>query len=63
MNLQSKVCSCRIWELSGVPCVHAVAGYFHPNKDIDTSVSFLYSQGAWFNAYQFSIKPVFGSKY
>ncbi|PWA41990.1 Leucine-rich repeat-containing protein [Artemisia annua] len=63
VNLQNKVCNCRMWELSGVPCVHVVAGYLHIGKEVDEGVSFWYSQEAWFNAYQFSIKPVLGSKY
>ncbi|GJT22501.1 zinc finger, PMZ-type containing protein [Tanacetum coccineum] len=63
VNLQHKVCSCRMWELSGVPCVHVVASYMHLNKDIDDGVSYWYSQEAWFHAYQFSIRPVIGSKY
>nr|GEX12716.1 zinc finger, PMZ-type [Tanacetum cinerariifolium] len=61
VNLQHKVCSCRMWELSGVPCVHAVAGYMHLNQDLDTGVSFWYSQEAWCNTYQFSIQT--GSRY
>ncbi|GJU91562.1 hypothetical protein Tco_1303985 [Tanacetum coccineum] len=51
-----------MWELSGVPCVHVVADYMHLNHDLDTRVSFWYSQEAWFNAYQFSMKPVTGSR-
>ncbi|GJY10140.1 putative reverse transcriptase domain-containing protein [Tanacetum coccineum] len=52
-----------MWEISGVPCVHVVADYTHLKHDLDTRVSFWYSQEAWFNAYQFSIKPVTGSTY
>ncbi|GJS06261.1 zinc finger, PMZ-type containing protein [Tanacetum coccineum] len=63
VNLQHKVCSCRMWELSGVLCVHVVAGYMHLNHDLDIGVSFWYSQEAWYNAYRFSIKPVTGSRY
>ena len=61
VNLLHKVCSCRMWELSGVPCVHAVAAYMHMETEIDVGVSQWYSQECWFNAYQFEIKPVFGS--
>ncbi|GJW50178.1 zinc finger, PMZ-type containing protein [Tanacetum coccineum] len=61
VNLQHKVCQCRMWELSGVPCVHAVAAYLHCGIEIDLGVSHWYSQDCWYNAYQFSIKPVFGS--
>ncbi|GJU56414.1 zinc finger, PMZ-type containing protein [Tanacetum coccineum] len=63
VSLQHKVCQCRLWELSGIPCVHAVAGYMHVGTDLDAGVSHWYSREAWFNAYQFSIKPVFGNNY
>ncbi|GJY03108.1 zinc finger, PMZ-type containing protein [Tanacetum coccineum] len=61
VSLQHKVCQCRMWELSGIPCVHAVAAYMHVGSDLDAGVSHWYSRESWFNAYQFSIKPVFGT--
>ncbi|GJW56644.1 hypothetical protein Tco_0103375 [Tanacetum coccineum] len=51
----------RMWELSGIPCVHAVAAYIHVGYDLDAGVSHWYSRESWFNAYQFSIKLVFGT--
>ncbi|GJW02719.1 putative reverse transcriptase domain-containing protein, partial [Tanacetum coccineum] len=35
VDLMNKVCGCRMWELSRVPCVHAMADYMHLNKDPD----------------------------
>ncbi|GKA58658.1 zinc finger, PMZ-type containing protein [Tanacetum coccineum] len=35
VDLMHKVCNCRLWELSSVPYVHAMAGYMHINKDPD----------------------------
>ncbi|GJU31593.1 calcium/proton exchanger [Tanacetum coccineum] len=35
VNLQNKACACRIWKLSGVPCVHVVAAYMHVGTDLD----------------------------
>ncbi|GKB49183.1 calcium/proton exchanger, partial [Tanacetum coccineum] len=61
VSLQHKVCQCRMWELSGVPCVHVVAAYMHVGTDLDVGVGFWYSQESSFNAYRLSIKPVFGS--
>ncbi|GJX34953.1 calcium/proton exchanger [Tanacetum coccineum] len=61
VSLQHKVCQCRMWELSGIPCVHVVAAYMHVGSDLDAGVSHWYSRESWFNAYQFSIKPVFGT--
>ncbi|GKD49671.1 hypothetical protein Tco_1278647, partial [Tanacetum coccineum] len=36
-------------------------GHMKELNDLDLGVSHWYSQESWFNAYQFSIKPVFGS--
>ncbi|GJT35657.1 hypothetical protein Tco_0926076 [Tanacetum coccineum] len=37
---------CWLWQLSGVPCIHAVVGYMHLNRDPDEGVHFSYSQEA-----------------
>ncbi|GJY50406.1 hypothetical protein Tco_0441253 [Tanacetum coccineum] len=29
VNLHTKHCGCRFWELSGIPCIHAMAAYYH----------------------------------
>ncbi|GJZ84907.1 hypothetical protein Tco_0650246, partial [Tanacetum coccineum] len=47
--------------LAIVICVHVVAAYMHVESDLDAGVSHWYSRESWFNAYQFSIKPVFGT--
>nr|GEV92146.1 splicing factor [Tanacetum cinerariifolium] len=39
VDLIRKQCKCRFWEISGIPCVHVVAGYMHLNKDPDVHVS------------------------
>ena len=31
MNINSRKCSCRKWELTGIPCCHAVACLWHNN--------------------------------
>nr|GFA48319.1 calcium/proton exchanger [Tanacetum cinerariifolium] len=33
VNIHLKKCACNMWELTGLPCVHAVAGYIHLKKD------------------------------
>ncbi|PWA53950.1 hypothetical protein CTI12_AA440880 [Artemisia annua] len=48
-------------ELSGIPCIHAVAAYEHMNRDPIEGVHEWYSQQKWFEAYQFTIRPVCGS--
>ncbi|GJU40339.1 hypothetical protein Tco_1193296 [Tanacetum coccineum] len=42
----------------GIPCVHSMAAYLFLNKEPDEGVYHWYSQERWFEAYQFSIKPI-----
>ncbi|GKA99233.1 zinc finger, PMZ-type containing protein [Tanacetum coccineum] len=56
-------CICNMWQLSGIPCVHAMAGYMHIKMNPDLGVDEWYSQCKWYEAYQFSIKPVYGPKF
>ncbi|GJR82240.1 splicing factor [Tanacetum coccineum] len=51
----------RMWQFSGILCVHSVAVYSHVNMNPIEGVDHCYSQEKWFQAYQFNIKPVFGS--
>ncbi|GKE85310.1 zinc finger, PMZ-type containing protein, partial [Tanacetum coccineum] len=39
VNLVTKQCQCRFWTISGISCVHAVAGYMHLNRDPYVGVS------------------------
>ncbi|CAI9298269.1 unnamed protein product [Lactuca saligna] len=33
VNLQSRVCSCRLWDISGIPCVHAQCAILFTGQD------------------------------
>ena len=61
VNITTRKCMCRMWELSGIPCIHAVAAYAHLGRNPEEGVHEWYSQERWFQAYQFSIRPVYGS--
>ncbi|GJR50451.1 zf-CCHC domain-containing protein [Tanacetum coccineum] len=52
VNIHLKQCMCRMWQLSGIPCVHSVAAYSHMNRDPIEGVDHCYSQQKWFEAYQ-----------
>ncbi|GJS10528.1 hypothetical protein Tco_0367324 [Tanacetum coccineum] len=49
-------------ELTGLPCVHVVAGYTHLKKDSELRLTDWYSKNKWFESYQYSIRPVPGTK-
>ncbi|GJR48079.1 splicing factor [Tanacetum coccineum] len=46
VNLGEKTCACRLWQLSGIPCIHVVAGYMHLNKDPDEGVSIRHNKAS-----------------
>ena len=69
VNLNERVCSCRKWEVSGIPCRHAVAViYDMANNGMDVGlpedyVHESYKLDTWKNVYSFKINPVSGKQY
>ncbi|GJV98272.1 transposase, MuDR, plant [Tanacetum coccineum] len=61
VNLQNKTCTCKWWDLSGIPCVHAVAAYSFLNRDPVVGVSNWFTKQMWVNSYSHFIKPVSGT--
>lgn len=39
VDIGEKTCSCRAWQLSGIPCLHAVAALAHLNISAESYVS------------------------
>ncbi|GJY21151.1 hypothetical protein Tco_0393717 [Tanacetum coccineum] len=44
VNLMKRTCDCRLWSLSGVPCVHAVATFLYFKLNPDDGMSSWYTQ-------------------
>ncbi|XP_023763965.1 uncharacterized protein LOC111912463 [Lactuca sativa] len=57
-----KTCSCRTWQLSGLPCPHAIAAIFYINKLPETYVSDWFRMKMWNEAYSHHVKPLNGIK-
>nr|GEU37652.1 hypothetical protein [Tanacetum cinerariifolium] len=47
INMVTKQCRCRFWEISGIPCVHVVAEYMHLNTDPNVGVSECKRRAFW----------------
>ncbi|GJT57272.1 mutator type transposase [Tanacetum coccineum] len=66
VNMSERICSCRKWELSGIPCTHAVASIWdQTNNGIDTGIPESYCLPVhwlttWKEMYKFKINPVNG---
>ncbi|KAD2393856.1 hypothetical protein E3N88_40833 [Mikania micrantha] len=63
VNIDEQTCTCRLWQLSGIPCVHTVAALVFINKDPETYVSNLFKKDMFNEAYKYSIKQLKGSMY
>nr|KAJ0198726.1 hypothetical protein LSAT_V11C600327810 [Lactuca sativa] len=61
VNLKEKICACRLWELSGIPCVHAQVAILYTNQDPVNFISSWFSKNNYKATYDQNIHPVNGS--
>lgn len=62
VDLRAKTCSCRRWNLSGLPCSHAVTCIFKKKDDVLDYIVEWYKVDKMKQAYDFYIKPLNGEK-
>ncbi|XP_038723959.1 uncharacterized protein LOC120015554 [Tripterygium wilfordii] len=60
VNVKQASCTCRSWDLSGIPCTHAVAtiGWLH--KDPIDFVHEAYTRETYFRVYHHNVEPTNG---
>ncbi|KAL2944418.1 putative protein FAR1-RELATED SEQUENCE 10 [Bienertia sinuspersici] len=63
VDLQAKTCTCRKWDLTGIPCCHAVACIFWMHKNGEDFVSEWYKKDTYLKAYSGSISPCPGERH
>nr|XP_016460865.1 PREDICTED: uncharacterized protein LOC107784273 [Nicotiana tabacum] len=63
VNLDSKRCTCRLWELSGIPCPHAIKALTHKKVEPLTEINWFYSREAYLRTYRHKLFPVRGQKF
>ncbi|KAL0380774.1 UNVERIFIED_CONTAM: hypothetical protein Sangu_0141700 [Sesamum angustifolium] len=56
--LGSKSCSCRKWQLSGIPCKHACCAIYHQKQDPKDYVADCYSVDTYRRVYKPAILPM-----
>ncbi|XP_076910448.1 uncharacterized protein LOC143568095 [Bidens hawaiensis] len=63
VDLNNKTCTCRKWDLTGIPCVHvyAVAGFRKVN--VEEYVHAYYTKKMYIKSYEFTIPPFPSEKY
>ncbi|XP_071740827.1 uncharacterized protein [Rutidosis leptorrhynchoides] len=60
VNLRTKMCTCRAWQLTGVPCTHGVRAIFAQYKEPEAFVSDSLRKGKFMASYMYSIRSVGG---
>lgn len=60
VNLQNKTCSCRYWQLSGLPCCHAISCIYYNTNRLDDYIASCYSVDEFNKTYEHCLEPVEG---
>ncbi|XP_074296407.1 uncharacterized protein LOC141626588 [Silene latifolia] len=60
VDLQSQRCSCCHWQLSGLPCQHAIAAIHHQRANYEDYVHEAYTKEKYMTAYRSPIPPMPG---
>jgi hypothetical protein len=58
VNMRRRTCGCRVWQMTGIPCVHACAAIRHSCKDAADYVDDFYSLEMYKKAYEPVIYPM-----
>lgn len=51
VDLEAKTCTCRKWDMVGIPCCHAVACIYFQNKEAEEFVDDYYKRDSYLSAY------------
>ncbi|XP_070002584.1 uncharacterized protein LOC142165949 [Nicotiana tabacum] len=63
VRMEVKQCSCRQWQLSGIPCPHTIKALIYKRNDPLEQMHWWYSKDAALKAYSHKLQPVKGEKF
>ncbi|XP_057251346.1 uncharacterized protein LOC125491532 [Beta vulgaris subsp. vulgaris] len=63
VDLTRRVCTCRKWELTGIPCCHAVACIFFLHQEAESYVHEWYKKETHLLSYSSAIPPCVGERH
>ncbi|XP_044390233.1 uncharacterized protein [Triticum aestivum] len=62
VNLEAWTCSCRYWQLSGLPCCHAISAIYKTGRKIDDYIAKCYSIEVYNKIYSHCLEPLEGEE-
>ncbi|KAK8510032.1 hypothetical protein V6N11_029034 [Hibiscus sabdariffa] len=60
VDMNKKTCSCRRWQLSGLPCSHAISCIFNQREHLEDYVDDCYKVTTFLKIYDYTINPIAG---
>ena len=60
VNLQKRECTCRYWQLSGLPCCHAISSIYKSSEKLDDYIAPCFTKTAYMKTYAHVLQPVEG---
>ncbi|XP_062018891.1 uncharacterized protein LOC133735500 [Rosa rugosa] len=58
VNLAMRTCTCRRWDLTGIPCKHAISAIYMKREDPDDYVAACYLKKTYMSIYSNLVQPV-----
>lgn len=62
VNLERFTCTCRYWDLSGLPCCHAISAIYRVGKELDDFIAPCYRIDVYDQVYNHVLEPVEGKE-
>lgn len=63
VDLKQRTCACRKWQLTGIPCFHAVSCIFFQKLDPLDFIHPCYSKDTYLQVYSHILEPISGEAY
>lgn len=60
VDLRKRECSCRYWQLAGLPCPHAVSAIYFKTNSLDEYIASCYRVTQFLNTYSHCLNPLEG---
>ncbi|KAG5576123.1 hypothetical protein H5410_056257 [Solanum commersonii] len=58
IDMTRKTYSCRVWQLRGIPCQHAVCALYHIGQEPEDYVEYWYRKDTFLSAYKYFLQPI-----
>ncbi|KAH0764063.1 hypothetical protein KY290_020136 [Solanum tuberosum] len=58
IDMTRKTCSCRLWQLRGIPCQHAVRALYHIGQEPEDYVEHWYKKDTFLRVYKYFLQPI-----